>query len=490
MFTKFLIVFYVIRTIRNIFYHLFWWERKEYRFDRMLIHLKETYQGRYWLFGPLPLIKWFLLFFAWLGYLSGYLNYLISFLFILEGAKNILELREGWKKPSFRPRILFILLTTSFFLFTFIIVVLKQGLSLTTSFLLADKLLGLVILSLIFFSNRLFDFYKQRLIKKAKVKFNHSNLKVIGITGSYGKTTTKELIAQLLGYYYPVLKTVGSQNTDIGIAERILQADLSVYRYFVCEMAAYKKGEIRQICQIFGDRIEIGVITGINEQHQSLFGSLTNTKRAKFELIDSLNQNGIAVFNANCKQVKDLILWAKQKKLKVIEVKKTDFSLPPQITGEHFQENLSLAVTVARLLGINKSQINQVVPKLNLPVKVMNVSCKGDLVLIDNTFNSNPDGVYKALSYLRKFKNTKVLVLQPLIELGRYSHSIHEKIGKLAAEICHFVVLTNKNFYADLMRGAGKNKNKFILQSLPNLKKATILFQGKEAESYLTKLKF
>ncbi len=523
-----LLIAYSIRTLFTISYHLFWWEKKEYRFDRMLVHLRETYQGKRWMFGPLSLIKWFLLF---LFILSGIWFYLatgkilfdinhgyevkaietklysilfiallvIYLLYLFEALKIIIRLiytviKFGWDRKHFKLRRYIISVVSSFVLISFFIYfsIIRPDASL----LVTDKLLPFVVAVFVGVSNLIFHIYKNKKIEKAKLKIkNAENLRIIGITGSYGKTTTKELISQLLSNKYKVLKTLGSQNTDIGIAERILGSDLSKHDFFVCEMAAYKIGEIKQICQMLIPRIEIGIITGINEQHQSLFKSLENTKKAKFELIEALAKNGTAIFNAKSNNISEMIDWAKDKKLKSEIINTTLIKkLPPQIHGHHFQENLSLAISGAKAAGMNEEEIKKSVSKLKLPEKTMNIVKKDNLTLIDDTFNANPDGVYAAIEHLREYEQTKILVLQPLIELGNYSKEVHNKIGRMAAEICDVIILTNKNFNSFFIEGVNKIKGgieKVKIGKMPHtLTDSIILFEGKEAEKYFTDIKY
>lgn len=485
MFYSLLFTAYLTRTIRNILYHLFWWEKKEYRLDRMLVHLKETSQGFRWMINPISVTKWIILL-MFVFKIELIAVWAVLLVYLIEAIKNIYELKAGWKIPPFKPRIIVIAITSFIALF---IIVTQAHLNLPISFLIADKLLGIVIAFLIFISNLVFDYYKNIKIAKASEKIKqYKNLKVIGITGSYGKTTTKELTAQLLSEKYKVLKTLGSQNTDIGIAERILSSNLAKYDFFVCEMAAYKRGEIAQICSMLKPKIEMGVITGINEQHQSLFGNLENTQKAKFELIEAISKNGTAIFNSSSKHIKDMVDWAKQKKLKVLTVNESLVrKLPDKVHGTHFQENLSLAITAAKIAGISDGEIQKSVDKVEMPQKTMTVTKRGNVFLIDNTFNSNPDGVYAALEYLRNFKGSKVLVLQPLIELGKYTEEIHKKIGNMADQICNQIVLTNRNFNNYILEGVKERDSKISVGKLNKITAGVILFQGKEAEKYLNK---
>ncbi len=487
---------FLIRSIYNLFYHLFWWERKEYRIDRMFVHLSETRQGKNWLLNPLSVIKWFFLVTA--IFAQFYFPLLIpavrlfTFIYLLETVKGLISYgKESLKRPKIGPRSGGIFLGTGIFL-TAISLYFWQMFDFPLVFFLVDKLTSLSIAFFVFLSNRFFQLLKMIKLHLAKNKVKKApNLKIIGITGSYGKTTTKEFTAQILSSKFKVLKTLASQNTDIGIAELILRSDLSKYDYFVCEMSAYKRGEIENICRILRNHIIGGVITGINEQHQSLFKSLENTMQAKFELIEAVNSGGFAVFNGSNKYSLQMLEWAKKRKLKsllvypsLVNEEKLEISLP----GDFFKENLSLAVSAVKFCGLKESRMAKGIKNLQLPSKTMNIIKKRSLTIIDDTFNANPDGVYQALNYLRKFKGKKILVLQPLIELGKYADSVHEKIGRLSSKICDAVVLANPNFNEPIIKGAGESGlGDKIMYSLPKwaFKNTVILFEGKESDKFL-----
>lgn len=502
------IIAYSIRTVRNVLHHLAWWEIKEYRFERMIVHLRETRQGKMWLFGPLSTIKWVLLAIYLVIYLAvnrgvnllvpeailfeSLLLLSIIAIYVFEASTNIVALRHGWKLPSARARVIGIFVAT----IGVVIFVLFNPINyIPVTLLVTDKLIGPIIAFLVFVSNRVFNVHRIRKINAAKAKIQqYPRLRVIGVTGSYGKTTTKELIAQLLSSNYSVVKTVASQNADIGIAERVLSSDLEDVDYLVVEMAAYHPGEIASSCSIFDDKISVGVVTGINEQHQSLFGSLETTRKAKFELIESVKEGGIAIFNSHSEKLGDMVSWARKLKLAVIEIQSSSVTkYAPKIPAEHFRQNLALTIAVAKQVGMEDDEINKAVSTLTLPQQTMDEKKIGSVTLIDDTFNANPDAVYAGLEYLKTFKGEKVLIVQPLIELGWYADEAHEKMGKMAASICDQIVLTNKNFNKPFMTGASSvsgGKQKVVVMKPPDpIKEGVMLFEGKEAEKYLEKIR-
>lgn len=485
-----ILVLYLVRTVRNLFYHLAWWEIKEYRLDRMWVHIRDTYQGKMWLFGYFSVIKWVLLvlYFIPVSFIPRiYLNQAIILIFTGEGLFNLYELASGWKMPPFRIRVGAVGIVA--------ILVLAALISLPTPIvlrlLIVDKSIGLIVAGLIFLSNIIFSLHKENTLKKARLKISqYKDLQVVGITGSYGKTSTKEFIAQILESKHRIVKTLASQNSDIGIAERILNSDLTDVEIFVCEMAAYHPGEIASSCSLFGEKIKVGVLTGINEQHQSLFGSIEATEKSKYELIQAVHDKGIAIFNGENKCSHEMSKWSHPQKLSCIVVNKSHIKeLPAQVHGSHFKENLALAAAAAQSFGMSNKDIKEAIKTIALPKRTMDTVKEGGVTIVNDTFNANPDAVYAALRHMSRIQGKKVLVLQPLIELGKYADEVHVKIGEMAGEICDQIVLTNKNFNEPFMRGlrqvpGGLRKLRFG-QAPSHIREGVMLFEGKEAEKYL-----
>lgn len=491
-------LFFVVRTLDNLCLHLFWWQMKEYRFDRMLVHLRETNQGQSWLFGKLAILKWILLLLFWPLTVVGLAGIFPVLVFGTYAGEFILDWRSlkrgNWRVPEWRLK--------SGLLFLFMIVV--QFLLLfwpiaATNFylrlLVADKLLGPVLALGVFLLNRVFSLHKEILFRKAALKFAalpiNSPLTVVGVTGSYGKSTTKEFIAQLLALKYRVLKTPASKNTDIGIAELILQRDLSRYDFFVVEVAAYKEGEIAKSISLVKSRLKCAVITGINEQHQSLFGSLTTTINAKLELAKALPLGGLAILNSRDEYYKTLA--ARLKTLNVAYKPEAVFSEYQKIEREKgvaFAQNLALAVQVAREFQVPEAALKSAFAGLKTVEKTMSLVTRNGLTLINDTFNANPKSVSAALAFLKGFSGKKIMVLQPLIELGRYAPAIHERLGYEAALICDEIILTNYDFHPFFQKGVLKSRRKVkltVATPLPLLPQGAILFEGKGAEKYFPK---
>mgnify|MGYP001558311664 FL=1 len=473
-----LLTVFTVRTLRNAFHQTFLWQLKEYRFDRIFAHLK-TGQGKKLFLGPLTLLKWIplvilsgLVFLSFFNPLpeSDYWSKLIAALYyffwsiwILEAILNIRELvTRGWKLPKFTLKIISILLLV--FILQFGTLRLNRQAPLILGPIL-DKFLPLSIFLFVILFNIPFQVLKKIIIIKAKRKISSfKSLKVIGITGSYGKTSTKEFLATILSEKFKVAKTSGFNNTDIGIAKCILRDLKPEYQIFVVEMGAYKKGEIKTICDMV--KPDMGIITGINEQHLELFGSLENTMKAKFELVESLPKEGIVILNGNNSYCLEMAKWAKVKELKIFTFRSDtdiknikvfqdhlEFSLIDKnkrmmiyLLGRQTIENVLAAIYASKSLGMTLDEIKKGISKIVPTSNTMQFSGKlGGMTLVDDAFNANPDGVVAAVEYMKIFKGKKILVLTPLIELGEEAEKIHERLGKEVTKVCDLVLLTNFN---------------------------------------------
>lgn len=330
-----------------------------------------------------------------------------------------------------------------------------------------------------------------------KLRNHKKNLFVIGITGSYGKTSTKEYLATILSSKFKVLKTEASKNSPIGIAEVVLKSLRPDHEVFIVEMGAYKIGEIARMTEMV--QPQVGIITAINEQHQDLFGSMENTMKAKYELIAGLTGKRIAVMTDGYNLTK-LIEWAKRDKLDLQSPhitgvsQKTDGvsfhlnSVPVHapVIGVHQAHNIALAITAAVGAGMVISDAIKAAEKIS-PVDRMMKPIKGisGSTFIDDTFNNNPDAAIAAIDYLATTKGKKILVFQPMIELGAYAHSAHERVGKRAAEVCDAIILTN-NSYHKFFPGnvyGQKEASDYIRRTVAS--GDTVLFKGKEAQHIL-----
>lgn len=275
---------------------------------------------------------------------------------------------------------------------------------------------------------------------------------VIGITGSYGKSSTKEFLAHILGSKFRVMKTTDNVNTEIGIAQFVVHALRPDTEIFVIEMGAYRIGEIKRICDMVHPKI--GILTGINEQHLGLFGSLENIKKAKFELIESLPLDGIAFFNGENRFCVELARQWKGRQV-IYRRNATPFMrrIPP-----HYEVNLNAAIEVAKQLGMSEKEIEVALSTMEMHDRLMQMKAgKNDVLVIDDTYSANPDGVLAALTYLKEMKRAaKIIVMPCLIELGDAAHDVHRRIGKEIDEVCDLAIVTTPDYFEDIRAEAGE----------------------------------
>lgn len=520
-------ILFFLWLIRSVITQVALWQLKEYRFDRILIHIRETGQGRQLLFSPLSIGKSLLILgyvfvvfedtFLFPYYVLIFSVYLLLSVFVLR--ENFLNLS---KQPVYTPKAIFIVAVTLFILFIFYAVP------------LADKFLWLLLLDKVsyFFVGMLifalsFPTEIQRDLKIQKAKRHLSlmkNLLVVGVTGSYGKSSTKEYTAQILAKKFSVVRTTGTNNTPIGIAQTILKSVTPKTEIFVVEMGAYKRGEIAEMCEVVHPKI--GILTAVNDQHLSLFGSLENTKKAKYELIKSLPKDGIGLFNGNNENVLGLYRTTRRNKVLysvdgpekgtgitatdvkvgkrsvqfavLLNDKKMRFEAP--LLGAHAIENILPGIYLADRLGMSEREVRNAVLSLRPVTKTMIYhALQNGVTIIDDTFNANPDAVIAALRYAATYKGKKILVMQPMIELGKKAKDEHLRVGRVIGEVCDALIVTNKNFLPSLKSGIDRSSGKCEVKLMHAAEAAeylqgkakrddVIVFEGKEAAYVLEKL--
>lgn len=308
---------------------------------------------------------------------------------------------------------------------------------------------------------------QEKFVIKAKKKLKQmKNLKVIGITGSYGKTSTKYIVSTILNQKYNVLKTPASFNTKMGIVRTINEYLKPTDQVFVCEMGADEVGEIKELCKLVHPTI--GMITSIGPQHLETFGSLENIKKTKFELVDALPEDGMAILNYDDENIKS-VKTAKNKVTYGIEntcayyaknIDITEFgsnfivhtkdgseiNVTTKLLGEHNIINIVGAVVIAKELGLTDKEI-QLGVKMLKPIEhrlELKQHANGTII-IDDAYNSNTKGAQMAVEVLGRFKNRKRILVTPgMVELGDKTYEYNKKFGTQAALNCDYAILVGK----------------------------------------------
>jgi len=449
------------------------WQLKEYRWDRFR-DFTSTYQGKtYWLKYRLlwrSIIAIGVAFWPINDALT--VKYFLILLFVVDLGYNVWKLAKRkllHPKPTAKAVliiILSILIEGSIFVLTrdwniFLILLIIRFFVLSGMVILLGKPTTLL---------------KKRLIKKAKEKINRqTNLTVIGITGSYGKSTVKRFLAHILSSQFRVIVTPGNINTEIGVAQFILKNEFQTGDILIVEMGAYREGEIKMISDMV--KPQIGILTAINEQHLSLFGNIRTTQRTKYELLRSLPASGLAITNSDnfyCREFLPELPCAVatfgaeadfQPTCLIKEIKASrhnlsftlslanqdwPFELP--IIGEHQVFNLAPCLLVAQHLGLSLETIRKSFSSLSSPIMIRHY---GRCEIIDDSYNSNPNGFKAALDILSKFPSEKkrIVITRGMLELGEQSEEIHQQIGGEISFMADELVIISPDNSPALQRG-------------------------------------
>ena len=304
---------------------------------------------------------------------------------------------------------------------------------------------------MIFLTNVAAFFYRQLIILKATKVAKSSKTIFIGITGSYGKTSIKEFLYQILSKKYRVAKTEANINTDIGIALSILKNLKKDTQFFIIELGAYKIGEIAKACKIIN--LKYGILTGIGNQHLGLFGSKENLIKAKAELFQALPNNGIAYINKDAIRNNQLLSYVScQSKLysvtesadiyakdisyinnylqAKIYYKNSPFEIKTKLLGLHNLLNLLPCIALALDLKISNKDV------INALGKIKNISARLSLqkgvhssTILNDSYNSNVNGFLAAIEVAQSLNNKKKFIIsRGIIELGQEKHDSYKKI--------------------------------------------------------------
>lgn len=299
------------------------------------------------------------------------------------------------------------------------------------------------------------------------------DLKIIGITGSYGKTSVKYYLHTLLSARYDVLMTPESFNTPMGVVKTIRGGLRATHEIFLCEMGARHVGDIKEICDIVDP--QIGVITSLGYQHLETFKSLDNIVGTKKELFDALPAGGPRFVNGDNAYVKqyrvnqgavtygleegnayrayDLEYSEKGTRFTVQAPDGSREEFTTRLLGEHNVINITGAIAVSHELGIPLDQLKIPVRRLEGAPHRLQPIAKGNTIIIDDAYNSNPNGAHMALKTLGMFKGVRVLVTPGMVELGEQEDHYNYEFGKEAAQYCDYIVLVGRRQTESIQRG-------------------------------------
>ena len=253
----------------------------------------------------------------------------------------------------------------------------------------------------------------------AVIYLKSKNIVKIAITGSNGKTTTKELLYYGLKSKYKVLKNNGNKNNFLGLLDTIFK--LNDEDFLVMEMGMNHAGEISMLSNIL--KPDIGIITNIGSAHIGNLGSRKNIFKAKMELLDG-NPNMLLFVNGNDKYLR------KTNSIKV----KLDYSDYEPILS-HLKIDYYLVMAVLKYFGFSDNEIINCFNNYSMYKQRMNIIYKGSTIIIDDTYNASLESTIGGLNYLKCFSQDKIVVLGDILETGKYAKKIHKKINKCLKKI-------------------------------------------------------
>ncbi len=288
--------------------------------------------------------------------------------------------------------------------------------------------------------------------KMANYIRTHRNVKVVGITGSVGKTSTKDMIYSVVSMKYNTLKTLGNFNSDVGLPLTILRHKDE--EALVLEMGMNHLEEIRYLTMIASP--DVAAITNVGTAHIGELGSRENILKAKMEIADGLGEDGYLIVNDDNDMLHSVEadgyilkrigmndrcdLKAINVELKLeesffdIEYNGRIYHVHVPVSGEHFVYNALTAIEVGLCLGIDIELCIQGVENFELTKNRMDmIELEEGIKVIDGTYNANLDSMKSSLNVLANYPNRKIAVLADMLELGEYEQELHEQVGEYVA---------------------------------------------------------
>ncbi len=348
--------------------------------------------------------------------------------------------------------------------------------------------------------------------KQAKNKLaSMTNMEVIGITGSYGKTSTKNIVYDILSAKYNVYKTPQNYNTPFGLMITINNYLDKYNDYFIAEMGACKSGEIKELCDLV--KPKYGILTRIGLAHLETFGSEEAIQHTKFELIESLPSDGIGILNGDdekqlsyhlkndCQIIwigidnhkvdcyaKDLELTYKGTKFNVkFKDDKKEYEFNTKLLGRNNIYNILGGIALGKALGMKISDLQKAV-KMIAPIEHrLSMSKYYDINLIDDAYNSNPMGCKMALEVLSMMPGKHIIVTPGMIEVGPKEEEVNREFGlEISISKVDEVILIGaektKPIYEGLMKGKFPNEHIHILNDVMDA--FPLMMKLKDQETY------
>jgi UDP-N-acetylmuramoyl-tripeptide--D-alanyl-D-alanine ligase len=299
-----------------------------------------------------------------------------------------------------------------------------------------------------------------------KILASRSDLIVVGITGSFGKTSAKNMLHSFLSTTYNTLMTPASYNTPMGIVRTVREQLKPLHDVFIAEMGARRKGDIAELCAVANPKH--GLVTAVGPAHLETFGSIATVGHTKFELLRSIPSGGFTFCNWNDANVRKQTEIDGLNPIRCAVEYEGDyvssdvqtgldgssfvFSTPEgesqrirsPLIGIHNVNNMTCAMAVAHKMGVPLDRLAHAALTLKPVPHRMELRKQGTMTVIDDAFNSNPSGAKAALDTLSMIDGYKILVTPGMVELGDEQDEHNRTFGRQAAAVCDAVILVGE----------------------------------------------
>lgn len=295
---------------------------------------------------------------------------------------------------------------------------------------------------------------------------SHRGLIIIGVTGSFGKTSTKNYLASVLAEKYNVLVTPGNFNTLLGVIRTIREQLRPYHQVFIVEMGAKQKNDIKEICDLVHPTI--GIVTAVGEMHLETFKCVENIQDTKFELINSLPANGLGVINNDSEYIKDYKgITSRCKLLKYAVDNDGDYKATDVVYGTNGVSftlgdnqqyssrllgignllNILASIAVADHLEVPVNKQKNAIARLQPVEHRLSMKVANGITVLDDAYNSNPQGAKMGLEVLKNFAvgegNKRIVITPGFVEMGARQTEANKELGRTIAQSCDYAIIVN-----------------------------------------------
>lgn len=333
----------------------------------------------------------------------------------------------------------------------------------------------------------------------------HDDLKIIGITGSFGKTSTKHFLHRILSEQYNVLMTPGNFNTTLGVVRTIREQLQPHHQIFIVEMGAKQPGDIMAICDLVHP--SMGIVTAIGDMHLETFGSRENIQKTKFELIEALPADGLGIINVESPGVVSYGAVPQHCRVEAYGIDAhradwraanivyapagTEFDLIGRDFSGHFSTrllgegnilDLCGAIIAAVNVGMDEHKIKLAVSRIQPVEHRLSTIRRGGLTILDDAYNSNPEGARMALDVMSRMQlpegGRKIVVTPGFVELGAKQADECHLLGERAARAADILIIVNRYNREAIFEGARKSMPEESIILCDNLAEAAAKIQA------------